>query len=97
MSKNIQNILRLFMDSLKEYQLETGDNPLEDERSSSEFAKLWLDSSDGEALTKDVSKLEAENAELQKKFNQKHNNYLDATEREHLLTKKINELTARYE
>ena len=43
-----------------------------------------------------INMLNDEIAELRKKFNQKHNDYLDAIEMEYLLTKKIEQLKARY-
>ena len=46
MEKRIKNLMRLFLDSIRDYEGESGDAVRFDERDSEEFVQIFLDSED---------------------------------------------------
>lgn len=46
MEKKIKNMLRLFLDSIRDYEHEAGHSIAQDDRNSEEFVEIFLDSED---------------------------------------------------
>lgn len=47
MEDQIKNMLRIFLDSIRDYELENDQKICDDERDSIEFVEIFIDSDDG--------------------------------------------------